>query len=105
MCLKVVIRLLVTRPPGSRQAIRPALLNAVLSTVHAGGEQGWELDHLEPFSFCAPQLDRRPPLVPVGPRLEVPPDRQQHVFREGRADHLKRDWQIPRHATRQHESR
>jgi hypothetical protein len=19
--------------------------------VHAGGEQGWELDHLEPFSF------------------------------------------------------
>jgi hypothetical protein len=36
--------------------MRPALLNAVLSTVHAGGEQGCELDHLEPFSFGHPKF-------------------------------------------------
>jgi hypothetical protein len=24
----------------------------VLSAVHAGGEQGWESGHLEPFLFC-----------------------------------------------------
>jgi hypothetical protein len=28
----------------------------VLSAVHAGGEQGWELDHLEPFSFLSQLL-------------------------------------------------
>jgi hypothetical protein len=34
---------------GSREARRPALLIAMFSTVHAGGEQGWKSDHLEPF--------------------------------------------------------
>jgi hypothetical protein len=38
--------------------MRPALPIAVLSTVHAGGEQGWELDHLEPFSFLGCVDDR-----------------------------------------------
>lgn len=37
--------------PGSRKAKRPALPIAVLRAVHAGGEQGWKSDHLEPFSF------------------------------------------------------
>ena len=36
---------------GSGEAKRPALLIALLSTVHAGGEQGWKSGHLEPFSF------------------------------------------------------
>ena len=34
--------------------MRPALLIAMLSAVHARGEQGWDSDHLEPFSFCGP---------------------------------------------------
>ena len=38
---------------GSGTARHPALLNAVLSAVHAGGEQGWESGHLEPFSFLS----------------------------------------------------
>jgi len=37
------------RTQGSGTAGHPALLNAVLGTVHAGGEQGWELDHLLKF--------------------------------------------------------
>jgi len=39
------------RPWGSGTAKHPGLLNALLCTEHAGGEQGWESDHLEPFSF------------------------------------------------------
>src|SRR5450432_715952 len=40
-----------TKLEGSGEADDPALPIAVLSTVHAGGEQGWKSDHLEPFSF------------------------------------------------------
>src|SRR5450432_3930232 len=36
-------------PEGREEADDPALPIAVLSTVHAGGEQGWKSDHLEPF--------------------------------------------------------
>jgi hypothetical protein len=31
---------------GEQNGETSGLLNAVLGTVHAGGEQGWELDHL-----------------------------------------------------------
>ena len=37
---------------GSGTAKHPALLDALFCAVHAGGEQGWESDHLEPFPFC-----------------------------------------------------
>jgi hypothetical protein len=36
---------------GSQVANRTALLIAVFSAGHAGDEQGWKSDHLEPFSF------------------------------------------------------
>ena len=40
-----------TELEGSGEAKRPALPIAMFSTVHAGGEQGWKSDHLEPFFF------------------------------------------------------
>jgi len=43
-------------PWGSGTAEHSALLNAVLCAVHAGGEQGWESDHLEPLLFCPSQF-------------------------------------------------
>ena len=45
----------VKRFQRSGPAKRPALSIAVLSTVHAGGEQGWKSGHLEPFSFSPHQ--------------------------------------------------
>ena len=39
-------------PRGSGPANHPTLQDALHRTVHAGGGQGWELDHLEPSSFC-----------------------------------------------------
>jgi len=36
-----------------RRGEAPSLLDAVLSTEHARGEQCWELGHLEPFPFSA----------------------------------------------------
>jgi len=33
--------------------MRPALFIAMLRAVHAGGEQGWESGHLEPFFLGA----------------------------------------------------
>jgi hypothetical protein len=49
--LEALIREPAKRFSGSREARRLALLIAMFSTVHAGGEQGWKSDHLEPFSF------------------------------------------------------
>src|SRR5579872_1091627 len=46
-------------PRGSGTAKHPTLLDALHRTVHAGGGQGWESDHLEPFLFCLPaQFER-----------------------------------------------
>jgi hypothetical protein len=45
---------------GSGTAGHPALLDAVLCAVHAGGEQGWESGHLEPLLFCPYLLLPRP---------------------------------------------
>jgi hypothetical protein len=40
----------------SRQAERPALLNTMLNTVHAGGEQGWKSGKRKyRFRFCRTQ--------------------------------------------------
>jgi hypothetical protein len=36
---------------GAEERKRSALLATVLCAVHAGGEQGWESGHLEPFLF------------------------------------------------------
>ena len=44
--------------PGSRVAKRSAFSLAMLSTVHAGGELGWESGHLEPFLFWAHRILR-----------------------------------------------
>src|SRR6185503_8499299 len=45
------------RQSGSGKAKRPAILNATLNTVHAGGERGCKSSHLEPF-FLARHLFR-----------------------------------------------
>src|SRR5215469_12192400 len=46
---------------GAERRKRSAVRDAVLNTVHAGGEQGWKSGHLEPFLFClAPQIDTDP---------------------------------------------
>lgn len=46
---EALIQRLAKTAVGERRGERPALLIAVLSTVHAGGEQGWDSGHLEPF--------------------------------------------------------
>ena len=51
-CREALIRGSRNRPLGSGTAVLSELFDAVFGTVHAGGEQGWESDHLEPFLFC-----------------------------------------------------
>jgi len=50
VCREALILGQRNRLQGSGTARHPALLNAVLSTVHAGREQGWESGHLEQAS-------------------------------------------------------
>ena len=52
MCREALILRQRNRLWGSGTAEHPALLDAVLCAVHAGGEQGWESGHLEPLLFC-----------------------------------------------------
>ena len=54
MCREASIRGKRNWTLGSRTAERSALLDEMLSTVHAGDEQCWESGHLEPFSFLSP---------------------------------------------------
>ena len=53
MCREALILRQRNRLWGSGTAGHPALLDAVLCAVHAGGEQGWESGHLEPLPFLS----------------------------------------------------